>query len=132
MSRTPVGHLHTPGFLNGQPVAIVVDTGASATIVDLGFCQARGLTTRETAAKGGGAGGMSLTLHLLENARLQLGAATLSPGGIRAMDLSHVNKGLAQKGAEPIQMVIGADILTRHEAVIDYATLSLFLRVAKT
>lgn len=45
-----------------------------------------------------------------------------------AVDLTHVNEGLVTKGASRVQGVLGADVLTCHQAIIDYATMSLFLR----
>ena len=44
--------------------------------------------------------------------------------------ISHVNEGLAMKGAGRVQAVLGADVLTYHRAVIDYATMPLFLHHA--
>jgi hypothetical protein len=47
--------------------------------------------------------------------------------GIYAVDMSYVNEGLVMKGAQRVHAVLGADVLLYHQAVIDYATLSLFL-----
>jgi hypothetical protein len=46
-----------------------------------------------------------------------------------AMDLTHVNQSLALKGEAPVDVILGADILEAHAAVIDYGTSSLFLKV---
>jgi hypothetical protein len=47
--------------------------------------------------------------------------------GIYAVDLTHVNEGLVAKGASRVHGVLGVDVLTYRQAVIDYATMSLFL-----
>ncbi len=36
------------------------------------------------------------------------------------LDLSHVNAGLKKAKVEPVVGVLGADVLWRHHAVIDY------------
>ncbi len=130
MVRNQTGHLQLAGSLNGQPVDLLVDTGASATVVDLGYCQSHGIPIKQTAAQGGGAGSAALAIYALEGAELQIGGSPIPPAKVRAIDLSHVNESLIRKGAGPIQGVVGADLLLRHEAVIDYANLSLFLRLA--
>jgi len=41
---------------------------------------------------------------------------------------AHANRALAAKGEAPVQVVLGADALDAHAAVIDYESRSLFLR----
>jgi hypothetical protein len=50
------------------------------------------------------------------------------PKALYAMDLKHCNAALAQKGALPVQAILGVDTYEAHLAVIDYASSSLFLR----
>ena len=80
------------------------------------------------ASWGAGAGGITLTIHALDGATLSLDGHPLRSDGIYAVDLTHVNEGLVTKGASRVQGVLGADVLTYHQAVIDYTTMSLFLR----
>jgi hypothetical protein len=44
------------------------------------------------------------------------------------MNLDHVNDAFESMGLEKIDGVIGADILTNHNAIIDYSNLILFLK----
>jgi Aspartyl protease len=126
--RNQIGHLQLVGFLQNAPVDILVDTGAASTVVDLSYCKAKGIPTRDTGKLGGGAGGITLAIHALDGATLTLDGFPLRSNGIYALDLTHVNEGLVTKGASRVQAVLGADVLTYHQAVIDYATMSLFLR----
>jgi hypothetical protein len=48
--------------------------------------------------------------------------------GIFALDMTSTNQRLMMKGVDPIRAVIGQDVLRYHQAVIDYATLALFLK----
>jgi len=126
--RNQIGHLQLVGLLENARVDILLDTGAASTVVDLSYCRAKGIPRRDTGKLGGGAGGITLAIHALDGATLSLDGHLLRSDGIYAVDLTHVNEGLVTKGASRVQGVLGADVLTYHQAVIDYATMSLFLR----
>ena len=128
MSRNQVGHLQLVGYLDGRRIDILLDTGAASTVVDLSYCRSQGISVRDTGRVGGGAGGITLPIHTLGDARLTLEGLPVRSDGIFAIDLTHVNQGLAMKGAGRVHAVLGADVLRHHQAVIDYATLALFLK----
>ena len=123
MSRTPVGHLKLAGELNGQPIDIILDTGASKTFVELNYCRSNGIAVSDTGQPGHGG-----NVHTLGDARLTLEALPLRSDGVLALDMSDTNQRLAKRGVDPICAVIGQDVLRYHRAVIDYATLVLFLK----
>ena len=129
--RNHAGHLQLVGFLDDAPVDILLDTGAASTVVDLCYYRAKGIPTRDTGKLGGGAGGITLEIHALDGAMLSLDGHPLRSDGIYGVDLTHVNEGLVTKGASRVHGVLGADVLTYHQAVIDYATMSLFLHHPK-
>lgn len=54
MSRTGVGHLVLAGHLDGRPIDIVLDTGASKTFVELTYCREEGITVSDTGRAGHG------------------------------------------------------------------------------
>jgi hypothetical protein len=53
---------------------------------------------------------------------------TIRTDGIFAIDMSSTNERLRMRGVDPIRAVVGQDVLRYHQAVIDYATLALFLQ----
>ena len=61
-------------------------------------------------------------------ADLRLGSVIPRTRGLFAVDLSHVNAALAQKGATPVDVILWVDVFDAQAAVIDYGTASLFLR----
>lgn len=125
--RNGAGHLVLVGEILGEEVDILLDTGASSTVMDLAWCRSRNVPLAETGNRGGGAGGTSLSIYALKDVRLTLDGQTLRGAGVYALDMSHVNSGLAKHGSEHIAGVLGADVLAEHRAVIDYGTNSLFL-----
>lgn len=129
MSRSKVGHVRLVGHLDDRRIDIVLDTGAASTVVDLNYCQSEGIAVRDTGhLGGGGVEGRTHPLYTLGDVRLTLEGLPIRSDGVFAMDLSHVNQKLMGRGAERMHAILGADVLRHHQAVIDYATLSLFLK----
>ena len=128
LRRNAVGHFVLVGRLGNETIDILIDTGASNTILDLEWARSRGIPLVDTGRRGGGAGSAEMPIYALGDVPLALDGLPVRSDGIFALDMSHVNRGLAMKGAGPVTAVIGADVLSRHDAVIDYATASLYLR----
>ena len=123
MSRTGVGHLKLVGHLDDRPIDIVLDTGAGKTFVELNYCRSEGIAVTDTGQPGHGG-----NVYTLGDVRLTLKGLPLKTDGIFALDMSSTNQRLAMRGVDPIRAVIGQDVLRYHQAVIDYATLALFLK----
>lgn len=123
MSRSPVGHLKLGGQLDGRPIDIVLDTGASKTVVELTYCQSEGLALTDTGQPGHGG-----NVYTLGDVRMTLDGLQVRTDGIVALDMSSTNQRLMMRGVDAIRAVIGQDVLRHHQAVIDYATLTLFLK----
>ncbi|HEY7807676.1 MAG TPA: hypothetical protein VIC34_10805 [Croceibacterium sp.] len=132
LSRSGVGHLVLTGELAGRPLDIVLDTGAGKTFAELGYCRSEGIPVTDTghaAAPSAGAGGpAAANVHTLGDARFTLDGMPLRSDGLFAIDMTQTNEKLAIRGVDPIRAVIGQDVLRHHQAVIDYATLALFLK----
>jgi predicted aspartyl protease len=68
MSRTQVGHLKLVGHVDGRPIDIVLDTGASQTFVELGYCRSEGIASSDPGLPGHGG-----NVYTLGDVRLALG-----------------------------------------------------------
>jgi hypothetical protein len=123
MSRSPVGHLKLAGHLDGRPIDIVLDTGASKTLVELNYCRSEGISVTDTGLAGHGG-----NVYTLGDIQMTLEGLAVRTDGIVALDMSSTNQRLVTKGVDPIRAVIGQDVLRYHQAVIDYGTLTLFLK----
>ena len=123
MSRTEVGHLKLVGHVDDRPIDIVLDTGASKTFVELNYCRSEGIAVTDTGMPGHGG-----NVFTLGDVRLTLDGLPLRSDGVFAIDMSSTNERLLKRGVDPIRAVIGQDVLRYHQAVIDYATLALFLK----
>jgi Aspartyl protease len=132
LSRTRVGHFEAAGTLNGHPVRVLIDTGAASTVLSLSRVHELGLEAVPLERCGAGAGGSNLRVFEVRGAELRLGDVIPRPAMLLAMDLGRVNEAMAQKGAAPVDVVLGVDVFTKQVAVIDYGSASLFLRDASS
>ncbi len=127
LTRTAVGHFHTAGMLNGRPVEILVDSGASVTVVAMGVVQNLGLAAEQFAHDAGGAGG-AMQQFVVKGVQLHLGGFVPRLGDVAGLDFEYVNAPLRANGVPEVDVILGADVFEAHAAIIDYATGSLFLK----
>lgn len=127
LTRSGVGHFHTAGTLNGRPVELLVDTGASCTVVSMAVVQELGLRTELLDQAAGGAGG-ALDQFRVDGADLRLGSFVPRMAGPVGLDFEHVNAPLRAHGSAEVDLILGADVFDAHAAVIDFPSQALFLR----
>jgi clan AA aspartic protease (TIGR02281 family) len=123
-----VGHFELAAEVNGQPARLLLDTGASHTVLATPSAARLGLRTAPSAER---AGGVGTSDHATETTRideLRLGAVRLPGVMVWTFDLGHVNAALEARGGEPVDGALGGDVLRPAEAVIDYARATLYLR----
>ena len=128
LTKNGVGHFQTDGQLDGHRLSVLVDTGAGATVISLAKVRELGLEIEKMSTTGGGAGGVTLEVFRLQGAEFMLGELTPRVQQLLAMDFGHINDGLACKGCEPVDAILGADVFESQSAVIDYGSSSLFLK----
>lgn len=127
LTRSSVGHFHTSGTLNGRCVEVLVDSGASVTVVAIGLVRALGIDAERFAHDAGGAGG-AMEQFVVKGVQLRLGEFTPRASDMAGLDFEHVNASLRANGVPEVDVILGADLFDTHAAVIDYATQSLFLK----
>lgn len=120
-------HLLITAKINGVKGSFILDTGASNSC--LGF---EGITkfqllaeTSETKAAGAGATGMETQLS--KNNLLQLSHWKTPKFHLVIFDMQHVNQALNEYKTKPVDGIIGADILLKGKAIIDYYNHYLYL-----
>ncbi len=129
MTRHGDAHLTVDVRLNDVPGTFILDTGAGRSVIDRA-AQARFDRSGQAQAGGRatGAGGTDLALATLPGSRLRIGAYQDDAFTVHFLALDHVNTAFRQRGVGAVDGVIGADILKRGAAIIDYPGLRLYLR----
>lgn len=126
-------HLSVKAKVNGKNANLIVDTGASRTVFDLNrigkFVKRSDL--KENDKLSSGLGTNSMKSHITTLKKFQLGEITVSDYPAVFIDLSHVNVSYVNVGLEPIDGVVGSDILHAYNANINYEKLELVLTERK-
>jgi hypothetical protein len=123
-------HLLLEAFLNGVACRLVLDTGASKTVLDLAYIEktSPALSIKKEDDESAGVGGINLSSFSFIAEELSLGSLKEKHIVLAAMDLSHVIASYKAIGAPAIQGVLGGDLLRKYKAKIDYEQNKLSLQ----
>ncbi|WP_395065055.1 retropepsin-like aspartic protease [Flavobacterium sp.] len=121
-------HLLLKATINGIKGNFILDTGASNSCVGFESIELFKLKAGKSKTRASGAGATGMFTQLAKNNTLQLGRWKKTDFHLVIFDLSHVNTALEQYKAKPVQGIIGADILLKGKAIIDYYNHCLYLK----
>lgn len=124
---TKTQHLLIKAKINGVIGNFILDTGASNSCVGFESVDLFLLEAKKSKTKAAGAGATGMFTQLALKNQLQLGSWKDSNFEIVIFDLSHVNEALTQHKAKPVHGIIGADILMKGKAIVDYYNHYLYL-----
>lgn len=121
-------HLLIKGKINGIEGNFILDTGASNSCVGFNEISYFELQATDSDTRAAGAGGTGMLTQTSVKNRLKLGRWDTKAFGIVIFDMTHVNEALRQYKAKPVHGIIGADVLIKGEAIIDYKNFCLYLK----
>ena len=121
-------HFKIISKINGVKGLFILDTGASTTFVDLKLEDKFKLKTQPSVIKASGAGPDKIDTLLSKNNKLSIGGWVKNRFPIALIDLSHVNDAFESIDTPAVDGIIGADILKKGFAVIDYEKRYLYLK----
>jgi hypothetical protein len=132
MRLNTIGHLEVDVMIDGVKAVFLLDTGASNTVTDIDFAKENLFEFAAIEETGGGVGTSAMALFHKQVETFAINDLTIKSFDLYATDFQHVKDSLEKKGiTEPCNGVIGADILTKYNAVIDYKKMRLYLREKK-
>ena len=122
-------HLLTAILINGKKALVIIDTGASRSVFDetriVDFIGHSNLTEHDKLSTGLGTNTMTSKKVMLE--KLDLNGLVLNNYEATLLNLHHVNESYQKIELQPIDGILGGDILTDYKAVIDYKNATLTL-----
>ncbi|WP_294819831.1 retropepsin-like aspartic protease [uncultured Flavobacterium sp.] len=121
-------HLLIKAKINGVEGKFILDTGASNSCVDFQGIDFFSLAASDSDTKAAGAGGIGMLTQASVKNKLKLGHWSTKNLGLVIFDMSHVNEALRQYRAKPVHGIIGADILMKGKAIIDYYNNCFYLK----
>ena len=126
---TATNHLEVTAAINGITGRFILDTGASNTCVGFDKIDFFNLNSKTSKIKAAGAGATDMDTLVSTKNVLNLGPWKKEQLKIVLFDLVHVNSALIAHKALPVDGIIGADILKKGKAIIDYNKRCVFLKV---
>lgn len=129
LSFTETNHFEIAAKINGVTGRFILDTGASNTCVGMDRVDFFKMVSESTDVKAAGAGATEMDTLISTKNKIKIGDWKKSRLKIVLFDLVHVNKALTSHNALPVDGIIGADILKKGKAVIDYDKKCLYLKL---
>jgi hypothetical protein len=131
LKKIATNHLELKAKINGVKGRFILDTGASNSCVGLDRIAYFKLDAQESETKAAGAGAINMETQQSENNKLNIANWKTNKCHLVLFNLSHVNTALTQHNAKEVHGIIGADILHRGKAFIDYPNKILYIKKRK-
>jgi hypothetical protein len=131
LKKIATNHLELKGKINGIKGRFILDTGASNSCVGIDMIDYFNLDAEESETKAAGAGATDMKTLQSENNLLKIGDWKTNKCHLVLFNLSHVNTALTDHYANKVHGIIGADILLKGKAFIDYSNKTLYLKRVK-
>lgn len=128
LTLTKTNHFEVLAKINGITGRFILDTGASNTCIGFDCIKHFNLETEASEVKAAGAGATNMLTQVSKKNTLEIESWKLKKLKIVLFDLTHVNSALTIHNVLPVHGIIGADVLKKAKAVIDYNKKTLFLK----
>lgn len=128
---TATDHFEIRAKINGVKGRFILDTGASNTCIGIDKIEHFKLISKTSKIKAAGAGATNMETLISKNNTIEIGDWTKKKLKIVLFDLVHVNEALTTHKALPVDGIIGADILKKAKALIDYDKKRVYLKLNK-
>jgi predicted aspartyl protease len=126
---TKTNHFEIKASINGIKGCFILDTGASSSCVGFEAIDRFNLNVKDSEIKAVGAGASDMMTKISNSNALKIGNWKKDHVALILFNLSHVNTGLIHHNADPVDGIIGADILKKGKAIIDYEKKYLYLKL---
>ncbi len=131
LKLTKTNHFEIKASINGVNGRFILDTGASSSCVGFEAINRFNLKVKDSEIKVVGAGASNMETQISNSNDLKIGTWKKRRVALVLFNLSHVNNGLINHDADPVDGIIGADILKKGKAIIDYNKKYLYLKLTE-
>jgi hypothetical protein len=129
LHQTKTNHFEIIATINGVKGLFILDTGASNSCVGFESVDLFKLDAEESEVKAAGAGAIDMETKLSEKNKIKIGKWKNDKLALILFNLTHVNTALVNHKSKPVHGIIGADILKKGKAIIDYNKKYLYLKI---
>lgn len=128
LDLTATDHFEIIAKINGITGRFILDTGASNTCVGLDKIEYFELVSKNSKIKAAGAGATNMETQISTKNTIEIGQWSQEKVKLVLFDLVHVNDALISHNAQPVDGVVGADVLKKGKAIIDYDKKCIYLK----
>lgn len=128
LKKINTNHFEIKVKLNGIKGRFILDTGASNSCVDITLADKFNLNVEDSETKAAGAGAIGMETKISSKNKLEIKNWSFQNCHMVLLDLTHVNTALTDHSAEAVDGIIGADVLEKGEAIIDYKKKCVYLK----
>ncbi|WGD33516.1 retropepsin-like aspartic protease [Olleya sp. YS] len=129
LKLTKTNHFEIKASINNIKGLFILDTGASNSCVGFEATQKFNLLkVKDSNILAAGAGATNMATQVSKNNTIKIGRLKIDKAALVLFDLSHVNSALINHNAQPVDGIIGADILKKVKGIIDYEKKYLYLK----
>lgn len=121
-------HYKISAQINGTKGWFIVDTGASTTFLSEDSIEKFKVKLDKASLKAHGAGPEQIEAQISNRNTLKIGRWLDSHCSLALIDLNPINSAFNNAGLKKVDGIIGADILKKGNAVIDYGKNYIYLK----
>ena len=125
---TDTNHFKITANINKIEGRFILDTGASNSCINLDKVDFFNLSSKKSKVKATGAGASEMETKISTKNKIQIGDWKSKKIKIILFDLVHINEALVTRKILPVDGIIGADILIKGKAIIDYSKSCVYLK----
>ncbi|NNC50148.1 MAG: clan AA aspartic protease [Flaviramulus sp.] len=126
---TKTNHFEIKVKLNDKTGLFILDTGASNSCVGFEAIEVFNLKVKDSKILAGGAGATNMETKMSSQNKVKIGKWKNDKVVLVLFNLTHVNTALINHKSNPVDGIIGADILKKSKAIIDYEKKYLYLKL---
>ena len=121
-------HYLLKACINGVEGKFILDSGASSSCICLSLENKFKIDSKENKIKASSATSNMEDTRLSKNNTIKIGK-WLSKISLVSIDMNHINRVLNEKVTESVDGIVGADVLKKSKAVIDYESNKLYMKI---
>lgn len=129
LTLTKTNHFEIKAAINGVKGLFILDTGASSSCLGFEAVDRFKLKAIDSEIKAAGAGATDMLTQIATKNKVKIGKWKKDKVALILFNLAHVNTALTLHNAQPVDGIIGADILKKGKAIIDYDKKYLYLKL---
>lgn len=129
LKLTKTNHFEIKATINDTKGNFILDTGASSSCVGFEGIETFKLNAKDSLIKAAGAGAIDMDTKTAKKNKVKIGKWSHNKVVLVLFNLTHVNTALINHNSQPVDGIIGADILKKGKAIIDYEKKYLYLKL---